>query len=37
MTQEEIRLSESTRAEKTLEALGPLPERARLGHGARGL
>ena len=37
MTAEQRRLEESRDRDSPLEALGPVPERARLGHGARGL
>ena len=37
MTAEERRLEEARSRTSALEALGPLPQRARLGHGARGL
>ena len=37
MTAEQARLDESQRPHGALEALGTLPERARLGHGPRGL
>ena len=37
MTAEGVRLEESRAPQGALEALGPVPQRARLGHGARGL